>query len=178
MRTAKWTVIAVLLAAIAAFLNWSLPSRDIVRILETDVVRRTEQVTTNEGAERSRTQDVRYINAIDTGGHPRVYRNEDTGWGWPPFFKFDSANLAARATDAVSTEEAPRWMILTSYGWRVPMFSMFPNAVSINEADGPDQMLIPWFNIVVLVVLGVAAFLLWRWLGRLVGRVWSRDKAA
>ncbi len=32
-----------------------------------------------------------------------VYRNEDTGWGWPSYFKFDTANLQTEADDLSST---------------------------------------------------------------------------
>jgi hypothetical protein len=47
------------------------------------------------------------------------------------------------------------------YGWRSQLFSIYPNAVSIRPADGPDMRLIPWFNIVFLTLL--AGFFLWIW---------------
>lgn len=154
---------AIALIAVAAFLHWTLPSRDIVRITGTDVVRSTEEVTSAAGQEVSRTRDVRYINTVDTSGKPMVYRNEDTGWGWPPYFKFNSADLAAKADNAISSEEAPRWMVLTHYGWRFQLFSTFPNAVEIHPAEGPDQSLIPWFNMsVVAILLAIGGFIWWR----------------
>jgi hypothetical protein len=169
MRYAKWTLIALVVATIAGFVHWSLPSRDVVRIVDTEI-RRSDSTRVEEGRDVVTTRDVRFISAITPSGRPRVYRNEDTGFGWPPFFKFDSANLAARAQDAVSTEENPRWVIVTHYGWRVPMISAFPNAVSIRPATGPDQTLIPWFNIGLLTVLAVAAFFLWRRVRRFLRR--------
>ena len=45
-----------------------------------------------------------------------VYRNEDTGWGWPPYFKFDTKNLQTEAADLISSKEEPQWVILTHYG--------------------------------------------------------------
>jgi len=153
----------IALIAFAAFLHWTLPSRDIVRILGTEVVRSTVQVTNAAGDEVNRTRDVRYINAVDTSGRTRVYRNEDTGWGWPPYFKFNSADLTARAENAASTEDAPRWMIVTHYGWRIQLLSTFPNAVRITPAEGPDQLLIPWFNMsVVAILLAIGGFVWWR----------------
>lgn len=106
---------------------------------------------------------MRYIKAADASGKPVVYRNEDTGWGWPPFFKFNSANLAAEADAAISTEADPRWMVVTRYGWRMTLFSRFPNALWMRPAAGPDETLIPWFNIVLLSALAISAFFLRRW---------------
>jgi len=167
MRYALWTLVAVLVLAVGGFLHWSLPSRDIVRILGTEVQRRTE----GSGPEgQVRVTDVRYVKAVAPDGAPRVYRNEDTGWGWPPFFKFDSANLAARADNAVSSEADPNWMIVRHYGWRIPLISAFPNALSIRPAAGPDQTLVPWTAIVVVVLLlsvvGFAWLRVRRWLSR------------
>ena len=162
MRYVKWTSMAVVVLVVGGFLHWSLPARDIVRIVGTEI-RRTE-IETSSGTQAAPTRDVRFISAMTPSGRPRVYRNEDTGFGWPPFFKFDSANLAARAEDARSTEADPRWRIVSHYGWRVPLFSKFPNAVAIRPATGPDQTLIPWFNVAVLVFLAIGVFLLRRWL--------------
>jgi hypothetical protein len=161
MKVVKWSALALIAAVVAGFLHWSLPSRDVVRIVGTDMKRQESKVT--EGGEtRTVSYDIRLINAISPDGAPRVYRNEDTGWGWPPFFKFDSGNLAARADDAVSTEVDPRWVIVTHYGWRVTFLSQYPNALSIRPAEGPDQRLIPWLNMAILTVLAGVALLAWR----------------
>ncbi|MFW5678735.1 MAG: DUF1523 family protein [Pseudomonadota bacterium] len=169
MRYAKWTLIALAVAFVAGFVHWSLPSRDIVRIVDTEI-RRSDMTGTVEGREVVRTQDVRFIAAVTPSGSPRVYRNQDTGFGWPPFFKFDSANLAARAQDVISSEDDPRWMIVTHYGWRIPMISAFPNAVSVRPATGPEQTLIPWLNMALLALLAVVAFVLWRRVRRFLHR--------
>jgi hypothetical protein len=141
--------------ALAAFMHWSLPHRQIVRVIDTDVARETVSTNAETGAEI--TRDVRYINTMTPGDHVRVFRNTDTGWGWPPYFKFESADLTAEASNLASEIDDPRWAVLTSYGWRIPLFSMFPNTVAIREAEGPDERLIPWFNIIVstLVVVGI-----------------------
>ncbi|MFP4127079.1 MAG: DUF1523 family protein [Alphaproteobacteria bacterium] len=158
MRTAKWTLIGLVLLAVAGFLHWSLPSRDVVRILGTEVQRRTD----GTGAEEQlRVRDVRYIKAVTPDGDPRVYRNEDTDWGWPPYFKFNSANLGTMADDATSSEADPRWMVVRHYGWRIPMLSAFPNALSLRPAPGPDVLLIPWTSIVVIVVLLTGTGYVW-----------------
>jgi hypothetical protein len=150
------------IALIAAVLHYTLPSRDIVRIVGTDVVRQDVQRTDAQGNPVTLTRDVRYIYAKWPDGGDRVYRNEDTGWGWPPYFKFDTANLAAEAADLVSTADAPKWVVVRHYGWRIPLFSMYPNALSIRPATGPDEKLTPWFNIVFLTMLVLTVLILRR----------------
>ena len=149
-------------APLAACLHYSLPQRDVVRVVGTDVVRQDVQTTDAQGNAVTRTRDVRFINAKTPDGGDRVYRNEDTGWGWPPYLKFDTADLAAQATDLVSTAESPKWVVVRHYGWRIPLLSMFPNATSIRPASGPEEELFPWFNLVLLGVLALGLLALWR----------------
>lgn len=175
MRKIIWAFFVLVLIAFGLFMHWSLPSRDVVRILGTDVARQQVVVENPQGEEVTRARDIRYINTVSPSGKPMVYRNMDTGWGWPPYFKFDSADLAAEAQNRASTtEEDPRWMIVTHYGWRIPIVSAFPNAVSIAPAEGPDQTLIPWVKITVLALLVALAAFLWWWLHSIFKR---RDAA-
>jgi hypothetical protein len=169
MRYVLWTIRIAVVLAVGLLLHWSLPSRDIVRITGTDVVRIEVEETNARGEHVTRSRDRRLVNTVKPNGEPHVYRNEDTGWGLPPYFKFDSADLAAEAEDLVSTRDAPRWVVVTHYGWRLTFLSIFPNAVAIEPAEGPDQTLIPWFNIVVVGIVAVLLLLLRARLRRLVG---------
>jgi hypothetical protein len=166
----KWTIRIVLLLIVAAFLHYTLPQRDIVRIAGTYTERQDfsdlgftrifwRHTTGADAAIVSR--DVQFIQAVGANGRPRVYRNQDTGWGWPPYFKFDTANLQTQATDLISTPEAPRWAVVTHYGWRNELLSIFPNAVSVRPVAGPDVRIIPWVNIVILTIL--AGLVFWAW---------------
>ncbi len=146
----------------AAFLHYGLPSRDVVRIVGTDVVRKDVGRRDAQGNRVTVTRDVRFIYAKWPDGGDRVYRNEDTSWGWPPYFKFDTADLAAQATDRVSTAEAPDWVVVRHYGWRIPVLSMFPNALSIRPASGPDESPLPWFNIIFITLLVLSVLIVRR----------------
>lgn len=167
----KWVFWGLFWLIIAGFLHYSLPQRDIVRIVNTyeerqDVTGWTKifWAASDQSQERLQSWDVQFIQAIDPDGDPMVYRNEDTGWGWPPYFKFDTANLYTDASDSVSSKATPEWYAITHYGWRNEFLSIFPNAVSINKVDGPDVRLIPWFNIIVLTLLAAFAWGIWaRW---------------
>jgi len=170
MAYVKWTFRIVLFALVFAFLHYTLPQRDIVRIVETEV-RRVDfgensifWAAPDTGTATASNRDVRFINAVRANGRVMVYRNEDTGWGWPPYFKLDSSNLQTEAGDLASTSDAPKWVALKHYGWRNEFLSTFPNAVSIKRVAGPDVRLIPWFNIIVLTVLAAFAWGIWvRW---------------
>jgi hypothetical protein len=160
-----WIKVALAIAGVmlvAGFLHYSLPSRDVVRIVGTDVVRTDVVGRDTDGNQVAVTRDVRFIYAKWPDGGDRVYRNEDTGWGWPPYFKFDTADLAAQAIDLVSTAEAPKWVVVRHYGWRIPALSMFPNALSMRLASGPDESLWPWFNIIFIALLALTVLMVRR----------------
>ena len=179
MRDVVWFLVGwffklLPLVAVAAFLHFYLPGHDVVRIVGTEVTRSDKAAkgaTGTEGAPTVVTRDVRYINAVRANGDPAVFRNEDTRWGFPWYFKFQSGNLQAVAQDLVSTGGDPRWVLITNYGWRIEIFSMFPNAVRIKQVEGPDVTVIPWFNIVFLTVLAVVLIVLWQAWRRLMLRL-------
>ena len=169
----RWflTVLGVLFGiAVFLFLDYALPSRQTVRI--TNTYNRLTDIGANrifcaspdtgtvQNAQGQR--DVRFIDTVRPSGRPYVYRNEDTGWIWPPYFKYDSSNLHARATDLRSTSADPQWVSVTSYGWRVSWLSIYPNAISIRPVAGPDVRPFNWPAVLILLVLGALLALIWR----------------
>jgi hypothetical protein len=159
-RWIRWTFrIAVVMIA-ALFFHYILPQHDVVRLTGTEVIRmdftafnRLFYAQADAGNVEGTTRDVRLINAVRPNDRVIVYRNEDTGWIWPPYFKFDSSNLQAEAQDLQSTKAAPQWVVVTHYGWRLPFLSIYPNAVSVKAVASPDVRIIPWFNIIFFVLL-------------------------
>lgn len=169
MRYVKWTLWAIVVLIVFGFLHYTLPQHDIVRVVNTYQERQDLNDWTrifwadpDDQAGTLVNRDVQFIQTVDADGDPRVYRNEDTGWSWPPYFKFDTANLQTEADDLKSTAEAPRWVVVTHYGWRNQILSIFPNAVAIRPVAGPDVTIVPWVNIVILTVLAGMLLLLWR----------------
>ncbi len=163
----KWTFGAILALAVFAFLHYNLPQRDIVRVagIETKRVDLGENFwffgSPDAGNAALGNRDVFFIQTIRQNGKPMVYRNEDTSWGWPPYFKFDTSNLQTEAADLVSTKDNPQWVVVRHYGWRNEFLSIYPNAVAVWPVDGPDVRLIPYFNIVVLTLLGSLFVFIW-----------------
>jgi hypothetical protein len=163
----KIVAIALLAIAFATILHKNLPRTAVVQITGTDVKRIDKSAAKSKDLQANgqrgtvgRSFDVRFINAVSRKGKVMVFRNEDTGWGWPPYFKFDSADLTAMA-QAFSTTENKPWVLVKYYGWRFRIFSMFPNAVSLKEVD-QDYTHIPLFNIVFLCLLIILAFFIRR----------------
>ncbi len=169
----KWVFWGVFWAVILGFLHYTLPQHDIARI--TDTYEKRVDFGENSifwansdsgNASAPTNRDVFFVQAFRTNGKPMIYRNEDTGWGWPPYFKFDTSNLQAEASDLISkrSASAAQWVSITHYGWRNEFLSIFPNAISVKPVDGPDATIIPWFNIILLTVLAALVWGIWaRW---------------
>jgi hypothetical protein len=147
VRVFAYVLAALIVVALGLFLHYNLPNTQVVQITGTDV-KRVDKDTAG-----SQTRDVRYINAVTRDGKIRVFRNEDTGWGWPPYFKFDSADLTAQAQAILKSTEEP-WVRVRYYGWRLNLLSLFPNAVSLKIVD-KDYVHAPWFNILFVAFLTV-----------------------
>ncbi|WP_421702860.1 DUF1523 family protein [Aliiroseovarius sp.] len=165
MAYVKWILRGTIGIFLFLVLHYTLPQHDIVRVVNTYQERQDLNDWTrifwakpdDQSAELI-NRDVQFIQTIrrktyllgfistDTE-EEMVFRNEDTGWSWPPYFKFDTANLQTQADDLRSPPEQPKWAVMTHYGWRNVLVSAFPNAVAIRPVESPDVRIIPWFNI-------------------------------
>lgn len=159
----KWTFRVAVIAAVAIVLNYTLPQHDIARV--TDAYPKRVDFGENwlfyshagaGDAEAVGNRDVFFIAAVLNNGKPMEYRNEDTAWSWPPYFKFNTASIQTRASDLKSTAENPKWVVIRHYGWRSNLYSIYPNILNIWQVDGPDVRIVPWFNIVFLTLLFAA----------------------
>ncbi len=180
MRWPRIILLSLLTLLIGGFLNYTLSDRQVVRIVATEI--RLECFSgfnrlfygsgDSGGAVRGDCADIFFIQSIDADGRTRVFRNEDTGlFGWPPYFKTRSQDLQTEAADLVSSGAEPRWVIVRHYGWRSNWFSIYPNALSLEEVEDPDIRLFPWFNLAVLLGIAIFIFVLWRIWERFEDRV-------
>lgn len=85
-----------------------------------------------------------------------VYRNEDTGWGLPPYFKFNSADLQAKA-QAYSNEK--QLVEVKYYGWRINWLNEFRNIISIKPIAEGDSGSNPWFSYIFYALFALTFFL-------------------
>lgn len=168
----RWTFWISIWVIVVAFFHYTLPQVDIVRITDTY----TKRIDPGEnglfwaqadvGTDGTLpNRDVFFIQSRRVKGDVMVYRNEDTGWGWPPYFKFDTSNLQAEANDLASSDAEPRYVAIKHYGWRNEFLTIFPNAISVRAVAGPDVPKgIPWLNIIILTLFAAVAYGIWvRW---------------
>lgn len=143
--------IFILLYALAA--SYYLPRTELVHVTGTEV-KRVDQAQ-KDGT--TRAADVRYVmtKRVDDGT-AMVFRNEDTGWGWPPYFKFDSGDVAGEAVNIAKSSDKTT-VLVRYYGWRTNLFSWYPNVVSLQIVE-PDYAGLPIFNIV-FIVLSIIVFI-------------------
>ncbi|MGL5030567.1 MAG: DUF1523 family protein [Aeromonas sp.] len=152
----------------ATWLDYYLPEQTIATITGGEVKRSDKDgpISQRNPADGP-TSDVYYVYTERAGEHVRVFRNEDTRWGWPFYFKFNSADVQAKA---ISLSFEKRQAIITSYGWRVNMLTLFPNITKIENAEPGDSTWSFfrwfWFGLWALV-MGKAALATWRYFERL-----------
>ncbi len=168
----KWVVVLTFWLCVGAMLNYSLPQYDTVRIVNTYEERQDLGDWTrifwsrpDQQSENLASRDVQFVQGVRPDGESIVYRNEDTGWSWPPYFKFDTADLYTQANDAISTKDAPEWVLVKHYGWRIPVLSVFPNAIAIRPTSNVDDQPINWVSIAILTALAAVFWAIYvRWL--------------
>ncbi|KAA0943154.1 MULTISPECIES: DUF1523 family protein [unclassified Pseudomonas] len=157
-------LVAVLLIVSAGALGlfYVLPQHDVVLITGVEVKRVDHDGVINaENPADGPTRDVYFINTEDPDSKKvMVYRNEDTGWSFPWYFKFDSADVQAKAQGY--SRDAEQLAIIRYYGWRIKIFSVFPNITAIESTNSRAEPF-PWFNtvffsVMTLVLIFVALF--------------------
>lgn len=153
LRKTGVLLVLILLGLYALGAFYYLPRTVKVHVSGTEVKRL--DTTLKDGTER--TRDVRYVMTEPLNGGTMVFRNEDTNWGWPPYFKFNSGDVAGQAANYASDPARPV-VLATYYGWRINMFSLYPNLASLRTVDR-DYEHLPVFNLV-FVGLSLVAFIL------------------
>jgi len=166
MTYVKWIIGILVASFMLTFLHYTLPQRDIVRVVGTEIKRMDISenswfwASADSGTDTANWRDVRFIYVVFPDNDTLVYRNEDTGWGWPPYFKFDSSDVSAKSEQLAQDKDA--WVAISHYGWRIKIFTIFPNILSITPVSSPDAFLIPWFNIIFFIILGIILFFIIR----------------
>jgi len=88
--------------------------------------------------------------------------------------KFDSSDLQA-TVQSLSADKSVA--AIRHYGWRIPLFSMFPNALNAWPVD-EDYRHIPVFNIIFLLALaGGAAWIVLKMRKAKAARLLARQEA-
>lgn len=168
MRRVKIIFRVLVFLVFGLLFHYVLPQHDMVKVTSTEVIRtdfssfnRLFYAQTDAGGEEQPTRDLRLINTQKQqtmllgfvqrdASKVMVYRNEDTGWIWPPYFKFDSSDLQAEAANLAKGDE---WVVITHYGWRIRWLSIYPNAIGARVVSGPDVIVLPWVSFIFFALL-------------------------
>ena len=159
------------LLGVGATLHYFLPKHAVVVINGVEVKRMDDQgVINSKNVADGPTRDIYFINTgePDNPIDVSVFRNADTGFGFPWYFKFDSADVQAKAQQL--SKDSDQLALIQYYGWRIRLISTFPNIVSI-EATNTRTEPFPIFNVVFLLLLfGLPGFAYWKIKRRLRNR--------
>ncbi|VVN70447.1 DUF1523 family protein [Pseudomonas fluorescens] len=162
MKWLKGVILAVIFLVVAGGalgLYYVLPQYNVVLITGGEVKRVDDDGVINaENPADGPTRDVYFINTE----HPdskkvMVYRNEDTGWSFPWYFKFDSADIQAKAQGY--SRDTQQLALIRYYGWRIQILSVFPNITDIEATNTRDEPF-PWFNTLFFSVITLGLVIL------------------
>lgn len=152
-----FSLIFLIFFALMATVNYVAPSYNATYItgLEVKRVDKDGPITKSNPADGP-TRDVYYLYTQGEGEEkPLVYRNEDTRWGFPFYFKFGSADLQAKAAGFEDTKQLVQ---VKSYGWRLKMWEEYPNITSIKPLENKEELGLPLLAYSLYFLLVIAFF--------------------
>lgn len=157
-RIVTWAVFVVVGVG-ALGLYYVLPRHDIVLVTGVEVKRMdADGVINAENPSNGPTRDVYFINTENPDTKKVVvYRNEDTGLSFPWYFKFDAADVQAKAQGY--SRDSQQLSLIRFYGWRIQIFSVFPNITSIESTDSRAEPF-PVFNTLFFTALTLITLVL------------------
>lgn len=141
-----------------ATVNFYFPHYDVTHVTGVEVKRvdKDGPITKANPADGP-TRDVYYIYTENPENKKvMVYRNEDTRWGFPFYFKFNSADLQAKAQGFAVDKTTVQ---VKYYGWRLVMFDEFRNMTSMKAVDNNASASSPIASYVFYFLLLISLFL-------------------
>ena len=139
---------------IGGVVNYAMPSYDETYVTGMEVRRMDKDgVISKANPADGEVRDVYFLFTESEPNKVMVYRNEDTGWGLPPYFKFGSADIQAKAQAYANEKQRVQ---IKYYGWRINWMNEFRNIVSIKPLLEGETVAKP---IVSYVLYGVIVLL-------------------
>ena len=139
---------------IGGVVNYAMPSYDETYVTGMEVRRMDKDgVISKANPADGEVRDVYFLFTESEPNKVMVYRNEDTGWGLPPYFKFGSADIQAKAQAYANEKQRVQ---IKYYGWRINWMNEFRNIVSIKpllEGETVAQPIVSYVLYGVIVLL-------------------------
>ncbi len=148
MRNVVLSLVTIIFLALMLVVSYCMPHYSTAVISGVEVKRMNED-TPNKTL-KSPTRDVYFIQTYDPKDKQsvKVYRNEDTRFGFPFYFKFNSADITALAQSLANQQ-----VEIEYYGWRINMLDMFPNTIFIKPLKESAEISKPIFSWILYALL-------------------------
>lgn len=157
----KYFLILVMLSlhiVLVGAVNYAFPSYEQTVVTGMEVRRMDKDgVISKSNPPDGEVRDVYFLFTEEPNSKKvMVYRNEDTGWGLPFYFKFGSADIQAKA-QAYANEK--QLVEIRYYGWRINWLNEFRNIVSIKPLEAGETLSKPWFSYILYAFFALTFFL-------------------
>ncbi|WP_104744811.1 DUF1523 family protein [Helicobacter acinonychis] len=148
VRNVVLSLVTIIFLVLMLVVSYCMPHYSTAVISGVEV-KRMNEYTPNKTL-KSPTRDVYFIQTYDPKDKQsvKVYRNEDTRFGFPFYFKFNSADITALAQSLANQQ-----VEIEYYGWRINMLDMFPNTIFIKPLKESAEISKPIFSWILYALL-------------------------
>ncbi|WP_164866474.1 DUF1523 family protein [Helicobacter pylori] len=157
VRNVVLFILTAIFLALMLLVSYCMPHYSAAVISGVEVKRMNENENTPNNKEvKTLARDVYFVQTYDPKDQKSVtvYRNEDTRFGFPFYFKFNSADISALAQSLVNQQVEVQY-----YGWRINLFNMFPNVIFLKPLKENVEMSKPVFSWILYALLLVGFFI-------------------
>ncbi|WRC06238.1 DUF1523 family protein [Helicobacter pylori] len=157
VRNVVLFILTAIFLALMLLVSYCMPHYSATVISGVEVKRMNENENTPNNKEvKTLARDVYFVQTYDPKDQKSVtvYRNEDTRFGFPFYFKFNSADISALAQSLVNQQVEVQY-----YGWRINLFNMFPNVIFLKPLKEGAEMSKPVFSWILYALLLAGFFI-------------------
>ncbi|GAA8442394.1 DUF1523 family protein [Helicobacter pylori] len=157
VRNVVLFILTAIFLVLMLLVSYCMPHYSAAVISGVEVKRMNENENTPNNKEvKTLARDVYFVQTYDPKDQKSVtvYRNEDTRFSFPFYFKFNSADISALAQSLVNQQVEVQY-----YGWRINLFNMFPNVIFLKPLKENAEMSKPVFSWILYALLLVGFFI-------------------
>ncbi|GAA7632282.1 DUF1523 family protein [Helicobacter pylori] len=157
VRNVVLFILTAIFLVLMLLVSYCMPHYSAAVISGVEVKRMNENENTPNNKEvKTLARDVYFVQTYDPKDKKSVtvYRNEDTRFSFPFYFKFNSADISALAQSLVNQQVEVQY-----YGWRINLFNMFPNVIFLKPLKENAEMSKPVFSWILYALLLVGFFI-------------------
>ncbi|WRC44583.1 DUF1523 family protein [Helicobacter pylori] len=157
VRNVVLFILTAIFLVLMLLVSYCMPHYSAAVISGVEVKRMNENENTPNNKEvKTLARDVYFVQTYDPKDKKSVtvYRNEDTCFSFPFYFKFNSADISALAQSLVNQQVEVQY-----YGWRINLFNMFPNVIFLKPLKEGAEMSKPVFSWILYALLLAGFFI-------------------